>query len=98
LPPSGPPPPYNQPLPSLPQNASFKGNVSQQSLGDSGRETPPPGKGREDLTDVDVRALAQKHEELRRSTRGQHHFTIPVVRLLTLLSRGQISKGEEVLF
>lgn len=72
-PPIGPPPPYNQPLPNLPQGSSFKGsNMSQQSLGESGRETPPPGKAREDMSDADVRALQQEYRELRRSPCRQH--------------------------
>ncbi|OAX78543.1 40S ribosomal protein S18 [Emergomyces africanus] len=57
--------------PNMPQGASFKGNHSQQSLGDQGRQTPPPAnsnnnnnKGREDLSEAEVRALLQKYEEL----------------------------------
>ncbi|KAL2361923.1 hypothetical protein RJZ56_005201 [Blastomyces dermatitidis] len=59
--------------PNLAQGGSFKGNHSQQSLGDQDRQTPPPtnnnnnsssNKGREDLSEAEVRALVQKHEEL----------------------------------
>ncbi|OJD13003.1 hypothetical protein ACJ73_09263 [Blastomyces percursus] len=61
--------------PNLAQGGSFKGNLSQQSLGDHDRQTPPPAnnsnnnsnssnKGREDLSEAEVRALVQKHEEL----------------------------------
>ncbi|OJJ49091.1 hypothetical protein ASPZODRAFT_1395059 [Penicilliopsis zonata CBS 506.65] len=41
-----------------------KPNASQQSIKDSASSTPPPGKGRDDLSEIDVRALAQKQEEL----------------------------------
>ncbi|OJD15709.1 hypothetical protein AJ78_04044 [Emergomyces pasteurianus Ep9510] len=60
--------------PNLPQGGTFKGNHSQQSLGEQDRQTPPPAngnnnnnnnnKGREDLSEAEVRALMQKHEEL----------------------------------
>ncbi|PGG98845.1 hypothetical protein GX51_06580 [Blastomyces parvus] len=59
--------------PTLAQGASFKGNHSQQSLGDQDRQTPPPAnnninsnsnKDRKDLSEAEVRALLQKHEEL----------------------------------
>ncbi|EER39957.1 conserved hypothetical protein [Histoplasma capsulatum H143] len=57
--------------PNLTQGGSFKGNHSQQSLGDQDRQTPPPAnnsnnsnKGREDHSEAEVRALVQKHEEL----------------------------------
>ncbi|KAL1961701.1 hypothetical protein VTN77DRAFT_1305 [Rasamsonia byssochlamydoides] len=52
-----------------PQGSSSKGNVSQQNLQEheQGQETPPSAlqsKSRDDLDEVDVAALIQKHEEL----------------------------------
>lgn len=62
----------HSPYPGTPPGASFKGNSSQQNLQEhqQGRETPPSAqqsKSREDLEEVDVAALIQKHEELRMS-------------------------------
>lgn len=52
--------------PNLPQGSSFKSNMSQQSLPEPDRETPPPqSKGRDDYSDIDTRALVQRYEELR---------------------------------
>ncbi|KAK2792146.1 hypothetical protein FQN52_003914 [Onygenales sp. PD_12] len=51
--------------PNMPQGGSFKGNHSQQSLGDQERETPrPPPKGRDESSEAEYRVLAQKHDEL----------------------------------
>ncbi|PGH03140.1 hypothetical protein AJ80_08735 [Polytolypa hystricis UAMH7299] len=54
--------------PSLLQHGSsgFKGNLSQQSLAEQGRETPPlpPTKGQDKLSESEVRALMLKLEEL----------------------------------
>lgn len=56
---------YGQGPRGLPQGASFKGDLQQQTGGDQGRNTPPPMKGREDLAGLDVAALLQRHDELR---------------------------------
>ncbi|KAI1905691.1 hypothetical protein LOZ12_006682 [Ophidiomyces ophidiicola] len=56
----------NSQPPTLTPGSSFKGNLSQASSNDLERTNPPlpPVKDREDFSDIDVRALIQKHEEL----------------------------------
>ncbi|KAJ9252465.1 hypothetical protein DTO207G8_4806 [Paecilomyces variotii] len=57
--------PYVQSTGAPAQGPSLKSEMSQQNIQEQGRETPPPqSKSRDDLAEVDVRALLQKHEEL----------------------------------
>ncbi|KAH8689401.1 hypothetical protein BGW36DRAFT_308784 [Talaromyces proteolyticus] len=57
------------PYSNVPQGSSFKTNISQQNLADpTGRETPPAisasSKLQEELENIDVAAVLQRHEEL----------------------------------
>lgn len=62
---SGPPPTSNQ------QGGNYRGppasqaSVSQQNLGEQGRDTPPPGKSRDDVGGLDVAQLHARYDELR---------------------------------
>jgi hypothetical protein len=47
-------------------NTSRRASTTTQNMPDQpGRQTPTSSRQREDLSDIDVRALLQKHEELR---------------------------------
>ena len=64
---------------------------------ENGHSTPPPpnnhnSKSRDDLSSLDVAALVQKHEELRKYQNGKLN------RFLLRPSRGQVQQGQEVLF
>lgn len=75
-------PSYSQGSGAPAQAPGLKSEMSQQSIQEQGRETPPPqSKSRDDLAEVDVRALLQKHEELRMSLQILCSFS----RLLTSL-------------
>ncbi|EFR00592.1 hypothetical protein MGYG_03597 [Nannizzia gypsea CBS 118893] len=51
--------------PSMPQGQSFKGSSSQPTpAGDREQETPPPGKAKDDTSELDVNGWIQKYEEL----------------------------------
>lgn len=64
---------------------------------ENGHSTPPPpsnhnSKSRDDLSNLDVAALVQKHEELR-------EYQIEKLEVFLLrLSSGQVQQGQEVLF
>lgn len=60
---SGPPPPSNQ------QGGNYRGppaSQAQQNLGEQGRNTPPPGKTRDDAVGLDIPQLLARHDELRK--------------------------------
>lgn len=51
------------------QGASRRGSTAQtqsQNMPEQGRQTPTNARARDDVGDIDVRALIQKHDELRR--------------------------------
>ncbi|KAK2821077.1 hypothetical protein FQN49_007737, partial [Arthroderma sp. PD_2] len=50
--------------PSMPQGQSFKGSSQPAATGDREQETPPPGKVKDDASDLDANGWAQKYEEL----------------------------------
>ncbi|WEW61994.1 hypothetical protein PRK78_007494 [Emydomyces testavorans] len=54
------------PPPNAAPGSNFKGNLPQPGSEEPDRDTPPPppAKGRDDTSDIDVRTLIQKHEEL----------------------------------
>ena len=69
LPSNGPPPQYTAQL--APQGQNFRNNsqtspMAQHAPRDSdGRTTPPPSRSRDDLSNLDVAQLLQRHDELR---------------------------------
>jgi hypothetical protein len=48
------------------QDGSRRGSTTQPVPGVEGRNTPTPNRVRDDPENIDVRALLQKHEELRK--------------------------------
>lgn len=72
------------------QNRSRQGSVSN-NMPDPGRSTPTKTHRREESGEVDVRALIQKHDELRKD-----YDSVLVFDKLTM-SRGQVFQGETIL-
>lgn len=61
----GPPPTSNQQGGNYRGTPASQASVSQQNLGEQGRNTPPPGKSRDDAVGMDMAQLIARHDELR---------------------------------
>lgn len=84
------------------QNQQYRGTpqpspLPAQATGEQGRSTPPPSRSRDDLSSLDVGQLVSRHDELRESLTGKYSYFLVQCENLTG-NRGEISKGQEVLF
>lgn len=91
----GPPPTSNQQAGNYRGPPASQASVSQQNLGEQGRNTPPPGKSRDDVVGLDMAQLHARHDELRML---HTHFLARESKTLTPTHSGQVQQGQEILF
>ena len=96
------PPQYDTRLNVNQQNQQYRATpqpspLPAQATSEQGRSTPPPSRSRDDLSNLDVTQLLSRHDELRESRLRILPSLFSLLSEGLISSRGEISKGQEVL-